>query len=136
MIQGQHRVGFAATEIGLKLDNRVAVIVGEAPYAVDQEPPQAAGQKGATENSVGILVFGDPAPQVDLPEVSCELSLLILAAGHVLMRTYHLPPRWQPTRRLVVRQRVGGPAPLGAGLLVETQPEQFHFHCFNVGSLR
>ena len=135
MVQGKHRVGLATAEIGLKLDNRVAVIVGEALYAVEQEPPQAVGQKGAAEELDGILVFGDPAPQVDLPEVSRELGLLILAAGHVLMRTYHLPPRWKPTCRLVVRQRGGGAAPLGAGLFVETQPEQFHFHCFNVASL-
>ena len=77
--RGKHRVGLAATEVGLKLDNRVAVIVGQALYAVDQELPQAVGQKGATEELGGILVFGDPAAQVDLPEVSCELSLLILS---------------------------------------------------------
>ena len=128
-------MGLATAEVGLKLDYRVAVIVGEALYAVDQEPPQAVGQKGAAEELDRILVFGDPSPQVDLPEVSCELSLLILSAGYVRMRTYHLPPGWQPTRRLVVRQRACGAASLEAGLFVETQPEQFHFHCLNVASL-
>ena len=62
MVQGKHRVGLATSEVGLKLDYRVAVIVGEALYAVDQEPPQAVGQKGAAEELDGILVFGDPSP--------------------------------------------------------------------------
>ena len=128
-------MGLAAAEIGLKLDHRVAVIVGEALYAVDQQTPQAVSQKGAAEELDGVLVFGDPAAQVDLPEVSCELGLLILTASHVLMRAYHLPPGCQPTCRLVVRHLAGCPAPLGTCLLVEAQPEQFHFHRFNVASL-
>ena len=123
MVQGKHRVGLTAAEIGLKLDNRVAVIVGESLDAVDQEPSQAVRQKGSAEELDGILVFGDPTPQIDLPEISREFSLLILPAGHVLMRTYHLTPRWQPTRRLVFCHLAGGPAPLEASLLIETQPE-------------
>ena len=99
-------MGLAAAEVGLKLDNRVAVIVGEALYAVDQEPPQAVGQKGAAEELYGILVLGDSAPHVDLPEVSRELSLLILSVGHVLMRAYHFPPWWKPPRSLVLCRRV------------------------------
>jgi hypothetical protein len=40
VVQGQHRVGLAAAEVGLQLDHGVSRLAGEAPQRADQQPAQ------------------------------------------------------------------------------------------------
>ena len=63
MVQGKHRVGLAAAEIGLKLDNRVAVIVGEALYALSKSCRRLPVRKVRRKNSMGSWYSATPPPK-------------------------------------------------------------------------
>jgi hypothetical protein len=56
----QHRVGLAAAEVGLELDDRVATRARQPLHGAGQEPPQAVGEVGAAEELHRIAVFVGP----------------------------------------------------------------------------
>ena len=49
VIECQHRVGLAAAEVGLQLDDRIASLAGQPRYGLRQQPAQAFGEKRAAE---------------------------------------------------------------------------------------
>lgn len=105
-VRGQHEVGLAAAEVGLESHYRVAVIPGKPLQGIDKQPPQAAGQVCAAEESDGASGARCSFTQVYLAEVGGKLRLPVTAVGHVPMEAYNLPPRrespsdWFCTARL------------------------------------
>ena len=93
VIEREHRVRLAAAEIGLELHDRITARAVEALNRSDQEPPQALREISAAEKFDRILVFVGSLAEVNLPEVCGEFGLLIPAAGHILVRRDHFPPR-------------------------------------------
>ena len=132
VVQGQHRVGFAAAEVGLKLHHRIAALVAEAAGRPDQQPLQTFGEVGAPEKLHRVAVLVRALAEVNLPQIGGELGLLVAAAGHIPMRRDDLPPRFQRRRRGALDRAPGLPAPRAARLLVEAHAQQFHLEAFEV----
>src|SRR5947209_13674731 len=95
MIKGQHGMGLAATEVGLKLHHRIAGLSGHALYSPNQQTVQAFGEIGAAEKFRWLFVFIAAFAYMDLPQVGGKLSLLVASAGHVPVRIHYLAPRLQ-----------------------------------------
>ena len=93
--QRQHRVGLAATEVGLQVDDRRGVVVTrQAADRAADEVAQALGQVGALEELDRVGVVGvDLAAGGDLVEVGGELRGVEVAGGDVVVRLEHLAPR-------------------------------------------
>src|SRR5690606_29922684 len=119
MIQCQHRVSFAAAEIGLELHNRIAPRTGEPPHGADQHLLKAFGEVCPAEEFNRIAVFVSSLPQVDLPQVRRKLGLLILSAGHVFVWRDYFAPRLQSRGYSAFDCRAGAFALLAAHLLLE-----------------
>ena len=103
MIERQHRVGLAAAEIGLQLDDRVASLAGQSQHGLRQQPAQALGQEGPAEELGRVLVLVRSLSLINLPEVGGELGLLVAAGGHVRVRGDDFPPRLQGRRAVCPR---------------------------------
>jgi hypothetical protein len=97
---------------------------------------QAFGEVRAPEELRRVAVFGAAFAQVHLPQVRGELGLLVLSAGHVLVRGDDLAPRLQAGRGGTFDGRARALAKLAAHLLVEAQAQQFHLHGLDFGGLR
>ncbi|EXI71444.1 MAG: hypothetical protein AW07_03673 [Candidatus Accumulibacter sp. SK-11] len=67
MVERQHRVRLAATEVGLQLHDRVAAAGGQALHRGDQHPLQAFGQVGAAEELHRVPVFVSSLAEMHLP---------------------------------------------------------------------
>jgi hypothetical protein len=50
VVEGEHRVGLAATEVGLQFYDRITAGAGEPLGGADQKRAQALGQIGAVKN--------------------------------------------------------------------------------------
>jgi hypothetical protein len=74
-------VRFAATEIGLKLHDRIAAPAGHALRTADQKTLEALRQKGAPEELHRLAVLVAALAQMHLSQIGGELGLLIPAAG-------------------------------------------------------
>ena len=131
MIEGKHRVGFAAAEIGLELHHRVPCLSGETVHRTDQHSLEALGQIGTPEELHGIPVFVASLTHVYLPEIGCKLRLLIEAAGHVPVRGNDLPPWFKMSCCPAFNGCSSTLSLLPSDLFVESQAEEFHFHLFN-----
>src|SRR5208337_5288573 len=57
MIEGQLRVGLAAAEIGLELDDWIAARSGHAKEGLGEQSAEALGEEGSAEELGGVLVF-------------------------------------------------------------------------------
>jgi len=57
MIKGQHGVGFAAAEVGLKLHHRIAALARQPQKRIAQKLAQAAGNEGAGEKLPRVAVL-------------------------------------------------------------------------------
>jgi hypothetical protein len=109
MVQGEHRVGLAAAEVGLQLDHRVAArLAGQASERALEQAGQALGQIGAAEELDRIAVFlGRVAPR-HLGEVGSELGLDVTAARDVGVGRHDLAPGLEPgLRRALDLDRLG-----------------------------
>ena len=100
MVQRQHRVGFAPTEVRLQFYNRIAAPARQPFRRADEKGAEAFGQICAAEKLLRIPVLGRRAAGVNLAEVGREFSLLKLAGGNVLVRFDHFPPREETGDRL------------------------------------
>ena len=107
VVQRQHRVGLAAAEVGLELDDRIAAAAGQPPDRARQELLEALRQVRAAEELDGIAVFVGALADVDLPQIGRELGLLVLAAGDVAVRADDLAPRRQVACRLALDRGAG-----------------------------
>ena len=105
--QRQHRVGLAATEVGLEVDDRRGVVVaGEAAHRPADQVAETFGEVGALEELDRVGVVGvDLAARGDLVEVGGELGGVEVAGGDVVVRLEHLAPRLEPARCLGVVDR-------------------------------
>ena len=66
VVEGEHRVGLAASEVGLELDHRVAAFAVQAPHGAGQHALEAVGQVGPSEELDRIPVLVAP-PRPDTP---------------------------------------------------------------------
>src|SRR5581483_6722983 len=92
VIKGKHRVGLAATEVGLELDDGITLLARETLDGADEQLLQTVRQVSATEELGRLPVFVTAFTDMDLPQISREFCLLIPAARNVLMRRDDLPP--------------------------------------------
>ena len=101
MIQGQHRVGLAAAEVGLQLDHRVGGLAVEPKQGDAQQILEATRDVSAAEELGRVGVFRAALALAHLVEVGGELSLLIPPVDHILVRGNHIPPGHEPCLDLV-----------------------------------
>ena len=112
VVEGEHGVGLAAAEVGLKLHHRIAPRAGEPAGGTDEERAQAVGQVGASEELPGITVLRRCAAGMDLAEVGRELGLLERAGRDVLVRLHDLAPGLEATGGIDGDLQPPGPAAL------------------------
>jgi hypothetical protein len=67
MKEGQHRVRFAAAEVGLQLHDRVAPLTGQPQNGVGQKLPQALGEVGAPGKLHWVAVLVAALAEIHLP---------------------------------------------------------------------
>ena len=106
VVERQHRVGLAAAEVGLQLDDRIAAGAREPLHGADQQARQPGGEKGAAEEFGRVAVFRSGPAATHLRQIGSELGDRITACGHVRVRRDDLAPRLQSRlRRRLQRQR-------------------------------
>lgn len=76
-------MGFAATEVGLQLDHRIAALAIEPLQGATQQVAHAGGDESAAVELNRIGVFGGPEPATHLIEVGGELGLLVFTGDHI-----------------------------------------------------
>ena len=135
VVKGEHGVGFAAAEVGLQLDHRVAArLTRQAPERALKEPGQAVGHVGATEELDGVAILAGGITALDLGEVGGKLGLGVAAARDVGMRHHHLAPRLEPGRGCALQlQRLA--SGLLARLLGEHRAQHLLAHVGQLGRL-
>src|SRR5690606_22191236 len=121
-----------ATEVRLQLDDGVAALAGEPPHAGEKQLAQALRQERAAEELDGLAVLVATLSEVHLPEVGCELGLLVLAARYVRVRRHDLAPRLEGTCGRRLDERATGLPLLVAHLLVEADPEGLRLHLLDL----
>ncbi len=96
--QRQHRVSFAATEVGLKIDHRRGVVVTrETPYSAADQVAETLGEVGTLEELDRVGVVGvDLAAGGDLVEVGRELGGVEVAGGDIVVGLEHFAPWLEP----------------------------------------
>src|SRR5690606_4190829 len=104
MVEGEHRVCFAATKVGLQFDNGIAPLAGNAKHGLREQTAEPFGDECATKEFGGVLVFVRTYPLIDLPKICCEFGLLITAGGNVWMWRDDLAPRLQSALRFAFRR--------------------------------
>ena len=77
VVEREHRVGLAAAEVGLELDDGVAALATEPLDGADEHAFQALGEVGAAEELDGVAVLVGALAEMDLPEVGGEFGLLV-----------------------------------------------------------
>jgi len=108
VVDGEHRVGLAAAEVGLELHHRVAALAREALHAAHEQALQTLGEIGAAEELLRLLGLVRALAQVDLPEVRRELGLLVAPTRHVGVRRHDLAPGLERAGRGGLDQRAAG----------------------------
>ena len=122
VVERQHRVGLAATEVGLQLDHRFTALAVEALEGDAQQVAQAGGDEGAAVELAGIGVLRAADATAHLVEVGGELGLLVLAGDHIRVGGDHIAPGHQAGLHLVLdRHLVAGAVagPLAEHLLLQ-----------------
>ena len=106
VIEGQHGVGLAATEVGLQLDHRFTALAVEPFEGEAQQGPHAGGNEGTAVElgGVGVLLAADATTH--LVEVGGELGLLVLARGHIGVGHDHIAPGQQAGLHLVLNRHL------------------------------
>ena len=101
MVDAEHRVGLAATEVGLQLDHRLTTETVEALQGDAQQVFEALSDEGAPEELDRVGVFGAADAAMHQIEIGGELGLLVTAVDHVRVGSDHIPPRDQARLDLV-----------------------------------
>ena len=96
--QREHRVGFAAAEVGLQVDHRGSVVIaGESAHRPPDQVAQTFGQVGAFEEFDGIGVAGVLfAAEGHLVKVGGELGGGEVSGGDVFVWRQNLAPGFEP----------------------------------------
>ena len=136
MVEGEHGVGLAAPEVGLQLNDGVAAPTREAADCPDLQALQAFRQVGPPKELDRIPVLVRPFTQVHLPEVGCELGLLVAPARDVLVGCDDLPPWLEAGGGSASHSSARLPAPFPTRLLVEADSQQLHLEPFELVRLR
>ena len=127
--QREHRVGLAATEVGLQVHDRGGVLVpGEAAQRPLDQVAEAVGQVGAGEelDRVGVVAARLDAVR-DLVQVSGELGRLEVPGRDVVVGRQDLPPGSQPGRlRSVHSSPQGAAVVLVGGHPAQVEPDAAH----------
>ncbi|HEU0275062.1 MAG TPA: hypothetical protein VFQ83_11095 [Candidatus Udaeobacter sp.] len=93
MIDGKHRVGFAAAERSLQLNDRIASAPGQAfDYGIEQQT-HSFGDKCSLEKERRVLIFGCRRTVVNAGQVGGELGLLKSALKNIFVRNGDFAPR-------------------------------------------
>ena len=93
MIESDHGVRLAATEIGLQVDDGISTIAAEPTRCTSQQLAKPVRQVSASKERNRVLVLTVSIASRDLIEVGRELSLLESTAGNIGMRGDHVTPR-------------------------------------------
>ena len=128
VMQCQHRVRLAATEVGLQLDDRVSPLARQSQHCLRQESAKPLSQEGSAEELGRILVLVRSFALINLPEIGGELGLLVAARCNVRVWSDDFPPRLQGTVRLAFGRLDRLLSHLLAALVVEHGPHQVHTH--------
>ena len=102
VVERDQRVGLAAAEVRLHLDDRIAAFAAQAADGIQQQVPHAFGDERSAEELGRVVVLGHRFVAPDLMEVGGELRLLVAAGGDVRVRSYDVPPRLQTGDRLAL----------------------------------
>ena len=100
-------MGLAAAEVGLELHHRIPARARQALYAPHQQVLEALREVGAPVELLRVSILIASLAQMHLPQVRCELRLLIVPAGHIRVRGSDLAPRPQTPRRSTLNSRSG-----------------------------
>ena len=129
-------MGFATAEVGLQLHHRITAPLGHASHSANQHLLQAFGQIGAAEKLNRVTILVSPFTKMHLPEIGCELSLLVSATGHIIMRHHHLPPRLEHSCYPGFERNTGGFSALSPRMLIKTVTQQLHLCLLHLIGLR
>src|SRR5262249_22779990 len=69
VIEGEHRVRLAASEVRLELDNRIAAFAADSPDGTDQKAFQTLREVRPPEELLRVAVFGASLTDMDLPQI-------------------------------------------------------------------
>ena len=86
---------FAAAEGRFELDDRLAVLAGNALQRLHQKTGHAFGHIGSGEEFHRVAVFVRSFAARDLRKVGGELGVAVAALSHVRMRFDDIAPAWQ-----------------------------------------
>ena len=133
VVEGKHRVGFTATEVGLKVHHGAGVAVAaHATQGPAEQIPQTLGEVGAGEELPRVAVLGAGGlTGVHQVQVGGEFRGGELAARHVVVRMDHFTPRLQPAARL--ERCLPRPLHLLAGLVLVDGAPQIGAHLAHIG---
>src|SRR4051812_9047132 len=98
MVERKHRVGLAAAEISLKLHHRIAAFPRDALHSANEQSPETLSEECPAKELRGLAIFVRTLAEVHLPQIRCELRLLVPPARDVRVRCYHLTPRLERAR--------------------------------------
>ena len=102
----------------------------------DQQALQAFRQVGPPKELDRVPVLVRPFAQMYLPEVGCELGLLVAPARDVLVGCDDLPPWLEAGGDSASDGGARLPSPFPARLLVEAHPQQLHLEPLELIGLR
>ena len=125
MIKREHQVRLAAAEIRLELHHRIARIFPEPLERAREQTLETLREESAAKKLHRVAVFVAALAEIDLPQVSGKLSLLVAALRHVAVRRHHLAPRFECALGLTFERSACRAAFLAPHLLVKFQPQQF-----------
>jgi hypothetical protein len=94
MVHGQHGVRLAATEGGLKLDDRLATISDQPLGDLRQQQSHPLCDKGTIIERRGILVFFGRFSGMHCRDIRCELRLLKGSFQYVAVWNCYFSPRF------------------------------------------
>ena len=123
VVEREHRVRLAAAEVGLEIDDRLALrFAREALECYTEKVRETGGQEGAFEEGAGIEILGGPHSSGDLAEIGGELRLGVSAGCDVRVGLDDLAPWSQPCNsgaldregNLALRLLLGRRLPRGA----------------------
>ena len=139
MVEGQHGVGFSATEVSLQFNHRLSAITTQTQQGIGEELLESFGEVGAAEKFRRVAVFVRAFIEIDLPEVGGKFGLLEASRSHIGVGGGDFPPGFQSRHRLSLR-RCDRLAPcLSPGLFFKAKSEDFLLlllHLLGVGGNR